>query len=265
MISTEKKKRGRKPKLDINVKSENTSDNIENQIIEENDDVIKDPEKIPKKRGRKPKGGKIIENINPSLNSEEIKPNIILHLKCNSKDLDENLKDDNLESYTFSDNKINDLGFNFLKEKKENIINDSSSENNLNNIDYNSDLENENNSDNLQKDIYKKLKELSINLHTNNIPDKTYETYKENYDLLINNLNKSKENLSNISVKGKTISKLYLDLKKLLKSKEYKKDDKYQEKKIKLKEVKKYKTQLETLQKNKAEELKDIRKEIKKK
>jgi predicted NAD-dependent protein-ADP-ribosyltransferase YbiA (DUF1768 family) len=92
----------------------------------------------------------------------------------------------------------------------------------------------------------------------NNIPDKTYETYKENYDLLINQLNKSKENLNNISVKGKSISKLYLDLKKLLKSKEYKKDDKYQEKKIKLKEVKKYKTELETLQKNKAEELKDI-------
>ena len=171
MISTEKKKRGRKPKSDNIIKSENISDNIENEIIEENNNLIKDQEKIPKKRGRKPKGGKIIENIKPSLNSEELKPNIILHLKCNSKDLDENLKDDYLESYTFSDNKINDLGFNFLKEKKEITTNDSCCENNINNInniDDNSDVENEN----LQKDIFKKLKELSINLHTNNIPDK---------------------------------------------------------------------------------------------
>jgi hypothetical protein len=182
MISTEKKKRGRKPKSDNIVKSENISDNIENQIIEENNDVTKDLEKVPKKRGRKPKGGKIIENIKPSINSEELKPNIILHLKCNSKDLDENLKDDHLESFTFSDNKINDLGYNFLKEKKENIINDSCSENNMNIIDYNSDLDNEDNSENLQKDIYKKLKELSINLHTNNIPDKKSSCFWCTYD-----------------------------------------------------------------------------------
>ena len=90
----------------------------------------------------------------------------------------------------------------------------------------------------------------------NNIPDKTYETYKENYDLLINQLNKSKENLNNIIAKGKDISKLYLDLKKLLKSNAYKKDDKNKEKKIKLKDVKKYKSELEKLQKNKADELK---------
>ncbi len=44
--------------------------------------------KIHKKRGRKPKGGKIIKSINEKINIKEIKkPNIILQLKCSSKDL----------------------------------------------------------------------------------------------------------------------------------------------------------------------------------
>ena len=60
------KKRGRKPKPKTN--------------------VVKPP---PKKRGRKPKGGKIIKKT-PTLNNTVInkQPNIILHLKCSSKELD---------------------------------------------------------------------------------------------------------------------------------------------------------------------------------
>ena len=43
--------------------------------------------KVPKKRGRKPKGGKVIEN--PENHTDVIvpEPNIILHLKCGIKDL----------------------------------------------------------------------------------------------------------------------------------------------------------------------------------
>ena len=41
--------------------------------------------KEPKKRGRKPKGGKLISNINVEDNSNVLyKPNIILHLRCKS-------------------------------------------------------------------------------------------------------------------------------------------------------------------------------------
>lgn len=48
--------------------------------------------KIPKKRGRKPKGGKIIQ-INQDVKEEIfVKPNIILHLKCSSADLNKNDK-----------------------------------------------------------------------------------------------------------------------------------------------------------------------------
>ena len=46
---------------------------------------------VPKKRGRKPKGGKIIENTKITVTEEPQKPNVILHLKCNSKDINVSL------------------------------------------------------------------------------------------------------------------------------------------------------------------------------
>ena len=64
-----KKKRGRKPK----VKTEKDANA---------------PPKIPKKRGRKPKGGKIIKNITSSHIEHDIKPNVILHLKCSLSDIE---------------------------------------------------------------------------------------------------------------------------------------------------------------------------------
>lgn len=162
MISTEKKKRGRKPKSENTI----TFDNNVNDIIIDT--------KIPKKRGRKPKGGKIIENIKPSISVQEIKPNIILHLKCNSKDLDYINKNQLLESYNFSDNKINNLAYNFIKEKNNYLVDSVKEEKNI--ISENNDPENS------IKEIYKKLKDLSINLHTNNLPDKKSSCFWCTYD-----------------------------------------------------------------------------------
>jgi hypothetical protein len=42
---------------------------------------------IPKKRGRKPKGGKIVKNEKNSINVNIEKKNIILHLKCKLSDI----------------------------------------------------------------------------------------------------------------------------------------------------------------------------------
>ena len=39
-----------------------------------------------KKRGRKPKGGKIISDYISGKKNTNVKPNIILHLKCNKED-----------------------------------------------------------------------------------------------------------------------------------------------------------------------------------
>tara|TARA_Y100000741_G_scaffold365172_1_gene359980 strand:+ start:571 stop:1290 length:720 start_codon:yes stop_codon:yes gene_type:complete len=94
--------------------------------------------KEPKKRGRKPKGGKLISNINiDSSKDVSYKPNIILHLRCKSNN--------------------NDLvvteGFNNDSVTYDNVEDDPI----INN-----------------KDIWNKLRILNKELHTNNIrPSKT--------------------------------------------------------------------------------------------
>jgi uncharacterized protein YjbI with pentapeptide repeats len=86
------------------------SDNEENIDLS---DILGSPEKcceqlsankpVTKKRGRKPKGGKIIQQIMPLNNTKETKPNVILHLKCSLKDLKStNLFGSNLDGYSFS-------------------------------------------------------------------------------------------------------------------------------------------------------------------
>ena len=124
----------------------NVSEIIEDMQIE---DV-----KQSKKRGRKPKGGKIIQPSIMPLAQNMNKPNIILHLKCSLKDtLTPNI--DTVESYDFVSNKLS-----------YDVIN------------YNIDspieppLEEPIDKDN-EKEICGKLKELQYNLHVNNITDKS--------------------------------------------------------------------------------------------
>jgi hypothetical protein len=88
---------------------ENVADLTLNPSIVDNDQS--DSEKpVAKKRGRKPKGGKIIPNITAVDNHIEPPPNIILHLKCSTKDLE------NTMDYTSSFNtKIESYDFNSAK------------------------------------------------------------------------------------------------------------------------------------------------------
>lgn len=150
------KKRGRKPKKKTN-----------------------EPKPPPKKRGRKPKGGKIIKK-NTNLQKNEViqKPNIILHLKCSSKELDTmqnfnttyNPNVSNPESYNiYQNNKLGELQY---KEIKENTLNKNTiiSKSNLSNND-NNNKENNNNDVNT-KQLWHKLNILKRNLRTNNVSDK---------------------------------------------------------------------------------------------
>ena len=56
----------------------------------DNSVLTEDAKPVAKKRGRKPKGGKIIQQVVPTNNNLEPKPNVILHLKCSIKDLQTN-------------------------------------------------------------------------------------------------------------------------------------------------------------------------------
>lgn len=84
----------------------------EKQIIEEevkNDIELEVVEKAPaKRRGRKPKGGKIVQQAASSDGDAKNEPNVILHLKCSMKDLELDNKSD-IESFNFLSNSKNEL------------------------------------------------------------------------------------------------------------------------------------------------------------
>ena len=229
----QKSKRGRKPNsLNKKTLEQNKLNALKNELINtgeeishDNDTTEHEVKPIIKKRGRKPKGGKIIHNVMVDNTNKIEKPNIILHLKCSLKDLD-NLPEnsiDNIDSYKFPskhnltydvihnedigsiiDNNIshssvlnNTTLSSFASQKSNKIIHvintnqssassasTSSVASSNNNASYNPNYittydttshnsdGNSNIATNDSKEIYKKLKELELNLHLNNIQDK---------------------------------------------------------------------------------------------
>ncbi len=135
---------------------------------------------VAKKRGRKPKGGKIIQQVVPIVNVKEEKPNVILHLKCSIRDLhSQNGFDYNLEPFHFSNNK--DLTYNVLEGGSElpmynvkppPIFNESTSIVRNNAIEEANNYESDNEKEIENKIVWKKLKQLEHSLHINNIGDK---------------------------------------------------------------------------------------------
>lgn len=162
----------------------------EEQIESLEDNVIKQPQTL-KKRGRKPKGGKIVQPLFQVNENKVAKPNIILHLKCFVRDLETNSVSPNnpIESFNFPINR-NDLSFDVLSESPNKFLSNNTLANNeiitsdndtlVSSVDENdcdsSDHNNNNNNVNLtkreQKDAWKKIKILEHNLHTNNIGNK---------------------------------------------------------------------------------------------
>ena len=246
------KKQAEKNKLEQKIKLETTGDVVNNEnvivasdivvisstnehdntleINNNNDDVesVNEP-KVYKKRGRKPKGGKIIVNpiIKPYVSLTE--HNIILHLKCTNLDISDDpllstLKYDpivqNVETFQFENLKTNDLGFDIIptndndddeNDKNNNIFNQplkhaffidcdtnlknsnnvttsmtnttsmSSMANTINNNNNNNTTSIHNNNNNTNNDnlkyLWSKIKELSLNLHNNNLMDKKSDCF----------------------------------------------------------------------------------------
>ena len=116
---------------------------------------------VPKKRGRKPKGGKIVQH-NIELNDiVEPSPNIILHLKCCLKDV-ASINGDSILTHDadFMLSKNNELTFHTLVTNSEDTA--CSTESKL--AEYSG-------SDS-QRNLYDKIKDLEKILHFNNINNK---------------------------------------------------------------------------------------------
>ena len=158
--SKPQKKRGRKPKNAINNESQQ-----ENVIIEQTEEAT-DEKQAPKKRGRKPRGGKIIVPPPPSNNDADLKMNVILHLKCSLKDLEYTTTLD-MEPYN---NEFNDTYENITTNNHSNfpdnyIINNDTVDTNTKDYERNTDTDNGN------KDFWRKIKELESRLHHNHASD----------------------------------------------------------------------------------------------
>jgi hypothetical protein len=164
--------------IDEIIGSENENANI-NETNNESDNIkisTFDNKLVCKKRGRKPKGGKIIQQTIPLTNVREPKPNVILHLKCSLKDLNlsSNLFGSNLNGFSFFDS--NKLSYDIISD--ENNLNDlinppaKLSEYEVDNDNTENDFETTKNKENDIREIWKKLKILQHNLHINNISNK---------------------------------------------------------------------------------------------
>ena len=128
-----------------------------------------------KKRGRKPKGGKIIKQQQIQEVDKVIKPNIILHLKCSLKDLN-NIGDYNSN---FTNSSIDP--YNFDINKNEYKLDDFEIE--QKNISNNIILEKQDTTEVVDtKEIWKKMKILEHNLHVNNVSDKKSACFWCTYD-----------------------------------------------------------------------------------
>jgi hypothetical protein len=97
-----------------------------------------------KKRGRKPQGGKIIKKTKTSEQQDEVRSNVILHLKCFIKDLDNNLLEDNCSVQPYTEDTISS-NYKSIKDVESSFTG---------------------------KTVHTKIKELEQNLHTNNVNDK---------------------------------------------------------------------------------------------
>ena len=189
------KKKGRKPKsyhenlkllelsnnlLDIantnyNISTGNIEDNIACNIInisEINTDICKNI--IHKKRGRKPKGGKIIEQKKIIIELNQ-KPNIILHLNCKLRDIIIGELNYSPLVYNIKDFDNTITNYDYIKNNEECLNNEQclSNEHSLNN-EHNIFDKKMNTSEKLlyNKIISKKLEDLSKQLKTNSVNKK---------------------------------------------------------------------------------------------
>jgi len=126
----------------------------------------------PKKRGRKPKGGKILNKNEKITHNNTVISNVILHLKCKLSDLKEHFTENikyhpsiqNIEGTSTTCYKPNELSYQIINTKN-NIEDDAKNIDDKKNIDIKL-TKSEN------KDLYNKLKHIQYSLHINNLSNK---------------------------------------------------------------------------------------------
>jgi hypothetical protein len=146
----------------------NSDDENEVNEISKDNELNSEAKPPAKKRGRKPKGGKIIQQITPINNNKETKPNVILHLKCSLKDLQTSSQfGSEIQSFNFQN--TNQLSYDIINSEKTSCNDVISVSKPIEEDDFDDEKPNKEND---IREVWKKLKQLEHNLHTNNICDK---------------------------------------------------------------------------------------------
>ncbi len=156
---------------------DNTEDDGANDtnlfLSTDNSVLTEDAKPVAKKRGRKPKGGKIIQQVVPTNNNLEPKPNVILHLKCSIKDLQTNsVNGSDIQSFDIQHQAH--LSYEMINPPAE-FLNNAPVSNNEIITTQTKHVEDDSEPDDSNidtKEVWKKLKALEHNLHINNICDK---------------------------------------------------------------------------------------------
>lgn len=148
-----KAKRGRPPKNIGNI-------DVKNVVNNKN-------EQIPKKRGRKPKGGKIVPHNILMINEPIIRPSIILHLKCSINDLFSNSINNENFTQPYGNNSFfnNELVYEVIHNKN----NVETITENVSVLPHAVDENKTSIEKDKMKEIWKKLKQLDNDLHFNTI------------------------------------------------------------------------------------------------
>ena len=146
-----------------------SSDDVNNDNNNGDDKEQNEP-KVAKKRGRKPKGGKIIQQLPTSMPEKEAKPNVILHLKCSMKDLQTNGQTNTVESYNFSSGVSGDLGYDIINGNNIQVTNFN--DNCIKDDDYDDNYDDDISCKDTVKELWRKIKQLEHNLHINNVGNK---------------------------------------------------------------------------------------------
>jgi len=234
------KKKGRKPKSYYeNLKLQELSNNsitptndalntlindIINDVISGDNESSVDISKVVvhKKRGRKPKGGIIIEQNKIEIQTE-IKPNIILHLNCKLNDIITGELNYDPTVYNIKEFDNMNIKYDYIENKNDNTINNddninsinntNNNTNNINNTNDNTNITNNNTKNNTNNNINNNINlsnnnsNNNINLSNNNSHDTMFFNNEENM------LNNNEKNLYN-----KALSKKLEDLSKQLKT-----------------------------------------------
>ena len=174
--------------LNNTLPNNDVNNNLINEIINNTETINTEEKPVAKKRGRKPKGGKIIQQVVSLNDNKDAKPNVILHLKCSINDLQSTTINTNIESFNFSSCK-NEFSYEIIGDNE--LLNTTKEPVNVSNNNHNNHNNHNNQiiSNNISSNIFSNNASNSFNnapLFDNgfscNFNSKTYDDKYDNDD-----------------------------------------------------------------------------------